>query len=337
AMIVLEKALKKLHPEIDIVTTPVGDSVAMVHANNCTSDINAWVKMFQEFSGLCGKPISTAYIYPLLFNTALSGDKDCGGVLSYGYYSGESITNINEGRPVLVRTPDSNFNVSNLMRSHILSAFSTLAIGMEILVDEENIQIDKILGHGGIFKTPKVGQSLLAAAINSPVSVMETAALDRFMKVMSHNQSTGFMEDYTYELAAGKEAALESHMLEVDPTLAHNKPKISVNPLGIGGKEDPARLIFDGKAGSGVVVSMADFGTNFKLLINEVEAFEPTEAAPNLPVARVLWEVKPNFHEGVKSWIEAGGGHHTVVSLNATSDQVVAWAKMVGVDYVVIK
>ena len=126
-------------------------------------------------------------------------------------------------------------------------------------------------------------------------------------------------------------------MLEVDPTLAHNKPKISVNPLGIGGKEDPARLIFDGKAGSGVVVSMADFGTNFKLLINEVEAFEPTEEAPNLPVARVLWKVKPNFHESVKSWIEAGGGHHTVVSLNATSDQVVTWAKMVGLDYVVIK
>lgn len=176
AMIVLEKALKKLHPEIDIVTTPVGDLVAMVHANNCTSDINAWVKMFQEFSDLCGKPISTTNIYQLLFNTALSGDKDCGGVLSYGYYSGESITNINEGRPILVRTPDSNFNVSNLMRSHILSAFSTLAIGMEILANEENIQIDKILGHGGIFKTPKVGQSLLAAAINSPVSVMETAS-----------------------------------------------------------------------------------------------------------------------------------------------------------------
>ncbi|MEI4781545.1 FGGY-family carbohydrate kinase [Streptococcus pasteurianus] len=175
AMIVLEKTLKKLHPEIDIVTTPIGDAVAMVHANNCSSDINAWVKLFQEFAGLCGKPISTTYIYPLLFNAALSGDKDCGGVLSYGYYSGESITNINEGRPALVRTPDSHFNVSNLMRSHILSAFSTLAIGMEILVDEENIQIDKILGHGGIFKTPKVGQKLLATAINSPVSVMETA------------------------------------------------------------------------------------------------------------------------------------------------------------------
>lgn len=175
AMIVLEKTLKKLHPEIDIVTTPIGDAVAMVHANNCSSDINAWVKLFQEFAGLCGKPIITTYIYPLLFNAALSGDKDCGGVLSYGYYSGESITNINEGRPALIRTPDSHFNVSNLMRSHILSAFSTLAIGMEILVDEENIQIDKILGHGGIFKTPKVGQKLLATAIDSPVSVMETA------------------------------------------------------------------------------------------------------------------------------------------------------------------
>lgn len=175
AMIVLEKTLKRLHPEIDIVTTPVGDTVAMVHANNCSSDINAWVKLFQEFAGLCGKPISTTYIYPLLFNAALSGDKDCGGVLSYGYYSGESITNINKGRPALVRTPDSHFNVSNLMRSHILSAFSTFAIGMEILVDEEKIQIDKILGHGGIFKTPKVGQNLLSAAINSPVSVMETA------------------------------------------------------------------------------------------------------------------------------------------------------------------
>lgn len=175
AMIVLEKALKRLHPEIDIVTTPVGDSVAMVHANNCSSDINAWVKMFQEFAGLCGKPISTTYIYPLLFNAALSGDKDCGGILSYGYYSGESITNITEGRPVLVRKPESRFNVSNLMRSHILSAFSTLAIGMEILVDDEGIVIDSVLGHGGIFKTPRVGQGLLAAAINSPVSVMETA------------------------------------------------------------------------------------------------------------------------------------------------------------------
>ncbi|MET3558879.1 L-arabinose isomerase [Streptococcus rupicaprae] len=164
----------------------------------------------------------------------------------------------------------------------------------------------------------------------------KTAALDRFMKIMSHNQNTGFMEDYTYEMGLGKEAILQSHMLEVDPSLAKNKPKILVSPLGIGGKADPARLVFDGKAGDGVVVSMADFGTEFKLLINEVTAFEPTVEAPNLPVARVLWEVKPNFQEGVKAWIEAGGGHHTVVSLNLTSDQIITWAKLVGLDYILI-
>ena len=165
----------------------------------------------------------------------------------------------------------------------------------------------------------------------------KTAALDRFMKIMSHNQNTGFMEDYTYELAKGKEAVLQSHMLEVDPSLASNKPKILVSPLGIGGKADPARLVFDGKAGDGVVVSMADFGTHFKLLINEVKAITPTEEAPNLPVARVLWEVKPGFEDGVRAWIETGGGHHTVASLNVTSDQVITWAKLVGVEYVLIK
>ncbi|SEA33402.1 L-arabinose isomerase [Thalassobacillus cyri] len=165
----------------------------------------------------------------------------------------------------------------------------------------------------------------------------KTAALDRLLKVMSHNQSTGFMEDYTYELAAGQEAILQSHMLEVDPTLASNKPKIVVSPLGIGDREDPARLVFDGKAGDGVVVSMADFGTHYKLLINEVAAFEPTIPAPKLPVARILWEVKPNFHDGVKAWIENGGGHHTVVSLNLTTDQMIAYATLVDLEYVVIK
>lgn len=165
----------------------------------------------------------------------------------------------------------------------------------------------------------------------------KTAALDRLMKVMARNENTGFMEDYTYELAAGKEAILQSHMLEVDPQLAANKPKIVVSPLSMGDREDPARLVFDGKAGEGVVVSMADFGTHYKLLINEVELFEPEVAAPKLPVARILWEVKPNFHDGVRSWIEAGGGHHTVVSLNLTTQQIIDWAKMVKLEYVVIK
>jgi len=165
----------------------------------------------------------------------------------------------------------------------------------------------------------------------------KTAALNRLMKVMSHNQNTGFMEDYTYELAAGQESILQSHMLEVDPGLAANRPKILVAPLGIGNREDPARLVFDGKAGEGVVVSMADFGTHFKLLINEITAFEPTVPAPRLPVARVLWKVKPNFHDAVRTWIENGGGHHTVVSLNLTADQIVTYAKLVNLDYVLIK
>ncbi|MED5245758.1 MULTISPECIES: L-arabinose isomerase [Priestia] len=165
----------------------------------------------------------------------------------------------------------------------------------------------------------------------------KTAALDRLLKVMSHNQSTGFMEDYTYELAPGRESVLQSHMLEVDPTLAVNKPKLIVSPLGIGNREDPARLVFDGKQGEGVVVSMADFGTHYKLLINEVSAFEPEVPAPNLPVARVLWNIKPNFQDGVKAWIENGGGHHTVLSLNLTTDQIVSYAKLVNLEYVIIK
>ncbi|HAQ7304564.1 TPA: L-arabinose isomerase [Enterococcus faecium] len=165
----------------------------------------------------------------------------------------------------------------------------------------------------------------------------KTAAIDRLLKIMARGKDTGFMEDYTYELASGQEAILESHMMEVDPTLAATKPRIVVSPLSMGDREDPARLVFDGKAGEGVVVSMADFGTHYKLLINEVEAFEPTTEAPNLPVARVLWKTKPNFHEGVHSWIKAGGGHHTVVSLNLTTDQIETWAKLVELETVVIR
>lgn len=165
----------------------------------------------------------------------------------------------------------------------------------------------------------------------------KTAAIDRLMKIMSRNQNTGFMEDYTYELAEGQEAILQSHMMEVDPSLASNKPKIVVSPLSMGNRQDPARLVFDGKSGQGVVVSMIDFGTHYKLLINEVTAFEPTEAAPHLPVARVMWTPKPNFHDGIKQWIESGGGHHTVVSLNLTCDQIETWAKLVNLETIVIK
>ncbi|MDR2369756.1 MAG: L-arabinose isomerase [Mycoplasmataceae bacterium] len=165
----------------------------------------------------------------------------------------------------------------------------------------------------------------------------KTAAIDRLLKIMSHNTTTGFMEDYTYEFKQGNEYSLQAHMLEVDPTWAIDKPKILVAPLGIGGKSDPARLIFNGKAGNGVVVSMIDLGDKYKLLINEVEAFTLTTPAPKLPVARVTWKIKPNFIDGIKQWIQTGGGHHTVATLALSSNQIIDWANMVNLEYVLIK
>lgn len=165
----------------------------------------------------------------------------------------------------------------------------------------------------------------------------KTAALSRLMKIMSQNKATGFMEDYTYNLTEGNEYILQSHMLEVDPTLAETKPQVVVQPLSIGGKEDPARLVFDGKAGKGVVASMLDLGTHYRLMINEVETEVPKDEAPNLPVARVIWKPYPNFKEGVTKWIEAGGGHHTVVSLSLSVQQMIDWAKMMDLEFVVIK
>ena len=154
AMIVLEKELSRVHTEIDMVTTPNGSLVAMAHANNCTSDLNAWVSLFREYSEAMGIKADMNQIFSVLYNKALEGDADCGGLLSYGYYSGENIIPIDEGRPLFVRTPDSRFNLSNFMRTHLYAALGALKIGMDILVKEEKIQIDKILGHGGLFKTP---------------------------------------------------------------------------------------------------------------------------------------------------------------------------------------
>lgn len=164
----------------------------------------------------------------------------------------------------------------------------------------------------------------------------KTAALDRLMKIMSNNISTGFMEDYTYNMAEGNEYIVQSHMLEVDPTMAATKPRVVVHPLGIGDKEDPARLVFDGKAGDGVVVSMLDLGSHYRLVINKVKAETPEVDAPRLPVARVIWKPYPNFKDGITKWMEAGGGHHTVVSLALSVQEVIDWAKMVDLEYVVI-
>ena len=175
AMIVLEKPLSKLYPEVDIVTTPTGKPVAMVHSNTCTSDINAWVSLFQEFTNVLGMEISQSRLFETLYQQALKGDADCGGLLAYNYFSGETLTHLDEGRPLFVRTSESRFNLPNFMRVHLFSALGALKIGLDILFEQEHVKVDQILGHGGFFKTKEVGQKIMAAAMNVPVSVMETA------------------------------------------------------------------------------------------------------------------------------------------------------------------
>ena len=175
AMIVLEKELSKLHPEIDMVTTPSGKPVAMAHSNTCTSDLNDWVGLFREFVDALGVEVSQSKLFEMLYKKGLTGDADGGGLLAYNYLSGEPITHLEEGRPLFVRTPESRFTLSNFMRVHLFSALATLKIGMDILFEEEQVKIDRVLGHGGFFKTEEVGQKIMAAALNVPVSVMETS------------------------------------------------------------------------------------------------------------------------------------------------------------------
>lgn len=175
AMLVLEKDLSAVYPEIDIITTPVGDPVAMVLANNCSSDINAWVRLFTEFSQALGLKPDTGEIFDLLFSKALEADADGGGMLSYGYYSAENLTGFTEGRPIFIRSVESRFNLANFMRVHLFSAFAALRIGIDILTKKEHIIIDSISAHGGLFKTLTVGQRMCAAALNVPVSIMPTA------------------------------------------------------------------------------------------------------------------------------------------------------------------
>ena len=175
SMIVLEKELSKPYEMIDMVTTPDGSLVAMVHCNNCTSDLNAWVNLFKEYQELLGIPVDMNEIYSKLYNIALTGDADCGGLLSYNYISGEPVTGLAEGRPLFVRSANDKFNLANFMRSHLYASVGVLKIGNDILFNEEKIKVDRITGHGGLFRTKGVGQRILAAAINSPISVMETA------------------------------------------------------------------------------------------------------------------------------------------------------------------
>ncbi|SFM14209.1 xylulokinase [Salibacterium qingdaonense] len=205
AMIVLEQDLSSIHPEIDLVTTPNGSPVAMVHANNCSSDLNAWLGLFREFGEAMGQDVDSDKLFSVMLTKALEADPDGGGLLSYGYFSGENITGLESGRPLFARSPESTFNLANFMRTHLFSAFGALKIGMDLLTKEEQVTIDNMFAHGGLFKTPVVGQKIVAAAINAPVSVMETAGeggawgiaiLASYMKNKDQNES---LEDFLDE------------------------------------------------------------------------------------------------------------------------------------------
>ena len=220
AMVVLEEDLKAVHEELDMVTTPSGDTVAMVHCNNCTSDLNAWVGLFREFAENFGINVDMNELFGKLYNKALEGDKDCGGLLAYNYFSGEPVSGANEGRPLFVRKPDAHFNLANFMRTHLYAALATLKIGLDILLKEEKVKVDRIYGHGGLFKTKGVGQGILAAAMDAPVAVMETAGeggpwgmalLASYMLQKADGES---LEQYLSEKVFGGESG---SVMEPDP------------------------------------------------------------------------------------------------------------------------
>lgn len=211
AMVVLENELSKAYSEIDLVTTPTGHLVAMAHSNNCSSDLNAWVGLFDEFAKAMGLHADMNHLYGTLYNLALQGDPDCGGLLAYGYLSGEHMTHFEEGRPLFVRSSDSNFNLANFIRVHLFTALGALKIGMDILLKQEGVKLEEILGHGGLFKTKGVGQKVMAAALNVPVSVMETAGeggawgIALLAAYMANRKESESLEEYlNHYVFAGK-------------------------------------------------------------------------------------------------------------------------------------
>lgn len=220
AMIVLEKALKKVHEEIDMVTTPSGDAVAMVHCNNCTSDLNAWVNIFKEFAESFGVEVDMNKLFGTLYNKALEGDKDCGGLLAYNYFSGEHITGFEEGRPLFVRKPESRFNLANFMRANLYTSLGALKVGLDILMKEEKVAVDRITGHGGLFKTKGVGQKILAGAMDATVSVMKTAGeggawgIALLASYMVQKDAGETLEDYLQNKVFGGD---EGEKMDPDP------------------------------------------------------------------------------------------------------------------------
>jgi len=249
AMVVLENPLDGVHREIDLVTTPSGEPVAMVHCNNGTGDLDAWVALFAEFAGSVGTRLSATELYEVLYAKALDGDADAGGLLAYNYLSGEPITALEYGRPVFARTPDSRFSLANFMRAHLFSSLATLRIGMDLLLDRENVGLDRMYAHGGLFKTRGVGQRILAAAIRTPVSVGDLAAeggawgmalLADYARGRTPDQT---LDDYlsttvfadaavdTKEPEAGDVAGFDAYMVRFGDGLAIEQAAISALPI----------------------------------------------------------------------------------------------------------
>ena len=213
AMAVLEKGLDQVHPEIDLVATPDGLPVAMVHCNTCTSDLDAWARVFGQALAAAGAPLPPDQLYGLLYRQALEGDPDCGGLLAYNCYSGEPVAGLEDGRPLLTRSPDSALTLPNLMRAHLYAAMATLRLGMDILFQEEHVALDRLTGHGGLFKTPGVAQRLMAGALGVPVTVLETAGeggpwgmalLASFLRDRQEGQTlAAYLEEGVFGQAAG--------------------------------------------------------------------------------------------------------------------------------------
>ena len=223
SMVVLEHPLKKVYEEIDLVTTPTGKPVAMVHCNNCTNDSNAWVSVLKETAELFGATPSSGEVYTKVYEKSLEGDPDCGGILVCNYMAGEGVTHLDEGRPMVVRRPDSKFTLANFFRAQLYSTMSTLKIGMDILA-EEKVAIDSLTGHGGLFKTPVVGQKFMAAACNAPVTCMETAGeggpygMALLAAYMTNKLGGESLEDYLniHVFADAKGTTLAPEKVDVD-------------------------------------------------------------------------------------------------------------------------
>jgi sugar (pentulose or hexulose) kinase len=217
AMIVLNNKLQNYYPEVDVVTTPDGKEVAMIHVNNCTSDINDWMNLFSEVLETMGVNFSSEEMYGQIFETSLSSDDDLGGLLSYNYISGENITDVDVGHPMFIRLPNNNFNLANFMKMHLYSAFSTLKIGIDLLQENENINLSKLIAHGGIFKTKNIAQQVLSSALQEKITVMDTASEGGAWGISILGYYAALDERITLEQFLNEEVFINTNEVTIEP------------------------------------------------------------------------------------------------------------------------